>query len=103
MNATEAKKKADERQQVLQTQRDKRVAAILQEIYKIIAQAAQRGAYKETYTFDTLVDESEVRDGVIGSLRKDGYKVTIGDGMRQVDRMASSFQSNRLTINITWI
>ena len=105
MKATEAKQKADTRQAALKNQRDKRIYFILTEIYKIIDEAASRGAYKETYTFNTLVDDSEIRDGVIKSLRDDGYKVTIGSGARETGPSmigGRGWNTSELSITIHW-
>ena len=103
MKASEAKQKADARQAALKTANDKRVAVILGEIYKIIAEAAQRGAYKETYTFNTLADASEVRDGVIKSLRSDGYTVTIGSATRDTAIAGRGWNNaGEMSINISW-
>lgn len=102
MHASEAKKKADARQSALKTARDKRISFLLQEIYKIIDEAAGRGAYKETYTFNTLADNSDVRDGVIKILREVGYTVSIGGSTRDQAISGRGWNTSELSITIHW-
>lgn len=55
---------------------------MLEELYRLIAGAALAGKYQIVYKWDTIQNDSDVREIVMKQLRADLYLVTVGGGIR---------------------